>query len=332
MLGGSRDKWTRLMANFPAIESLNICCDHSHEHQPWGFAKDAEGKLVWATSLESQYPRKMCVALVSVVLQFAAEQGLKLRALSLEEDTNPLNANRRATISVGQQPKPARLPPVVSDFCSVAVFLASSLSQIPCSFMQKLDKDIQLRAKGGQLETIPKYSRFLRFSSLTSLNARGEEQGKSLKRCLEQDETEVAVQGEPCFEVVFGLPWTCDGFLRQACTAGHPGLRDMGVRPEIEAAVRQNVEWSDLQMSNYRIAWCRKWMARAHELEVLEREDAAKRHPAVAEITAGKCLLLTREMLLDIGYEDVQAIDLLSEGATLAGEVDKSPAFETCNS
>ena len=34
-------------------------------------------------------------------------------------------------------------------------------------------------------------------------------------------------------------------------------------------------------MSNYRIAWCRRWMARAHELEPLERADAAQRHPAV---------------------------------------------------
>jgi hypothetical protein len=158
MLGGSCDKWTRIMANFPAIEGLNIRCDHSHEHQSWGFSKDAEGRRVWATSLEPQYPRKMCIALVNVVLQFAAEHNLKLRAVSLQEDTNPLNDNRRAMISAGQQPKPTKLPPVVSDFCSVAVFLASSLSQIPCSLMQKLTRIFNCALKGGQLETIPKYS------------------------------------------------------------------------------------------------------------------------------------------------------------------------------
>lgn len=58
-------------------------------------------------------------------------------------------------------------------------------------------------------------------------------------------------------------------------------------------------------------------------------EKMLQRHPAVAEITAGRRLLLTKEMLEDIGYQDVQAISLLAEGATLAGEVDKSPAFET---
>lgn len=142
------------MANFPAIESLNIRCDHSHEHQPWGFAKDAEGKRVWATSLESQYPTKMCIALVNLVLQFAAGHGLRLRALSLQEDTSPLNASRRAMVSAGQQPRPSRLPPVVSDFCSVAVFLATTLSQVPCSPMQKLDRDSQLKTKCGKLETV----------------------------------------------------------------------------------------------------------------------------------------------------------------------------------
>lgn len=177
MLGGSRDKWTRIMANFPAIESLNIRCDHSHEHQPWGFAKNAEGKRVGATSLESQYPTKMCIALVNLVLQFAAGHGLRLRALSLQEDTNPLNASRRAMVSAGQQPRPSRLPPVVSDFCSVAVFLATTLSQVPCSLMQKLDRDIQLRTKCGKLETVPKYSRFLRFSALTSPKTGGRIRG-----------------------------------------------------------------------------------------------------------------------------------------------------------
>ena len=340
MLGGNRDKWTRIMANFQAIESLNIRCDRTHAHQPWGFAQDAEGRRVWATSLESQYPTKMCVTLVDLVLQFAAGCNLKLRASSLDEDTNPFNINRRAMISAGQQPRPTKLPPLVSDFCSVAVFLAESLSQVPCSLRQKLDRDIQLHTKGGQLETIPKYSRFLRFSARTSPDQKGEKQGKALKRCEEVQDCEMQVEScselpdeemhvKPGFEVAFGLPWTCEGFLRQACVTGHLGLRDMGVPPDLEAAVQQNVEWTDLQMSNYRIAWCRRWMKRAAELESAEKEDAALRHPTVAEITAGKRLLLTREMLEDIGYEDVQALNLLSEGATLAGEVAKSEAFET---
>eukprot|EP00435_Cladocopium_sp_Y103_P038332 s3870_g10.t1 len=333
MLGGNRDKWTRIMASFPAIESLNIRCDHSHTHQPWGFAKDPEGKRVWATSLESEYPKKMCVAMVNVVLQFAEAHGLQLRAQSLDADTNPLVASKRAQISAGNQPKPYRLPPVVPEFTSVAVFLANALSDIPCALMSKLDKDIQLYTKGGLQQTIPKYSRFLRFSTMPAQPEGGSE-GQSMKKArtsLEEPSPDVDCSGAGSnaqFEVAFGLPWTCESFISQACSSGHPAAKDMGVPLDLESAVFKNVEWSDLQMSNYRIAWCRRWLARAHELDELEKEDAKSRHPAVAELTAGKRLRLTKEMLEDVGYEDVAALNLLSNGATLAGEVEVSEAFE----
>ena len=99
------------------------------------------------------------------------------------------------------------------------------------------------------------------------------------------------------FEVAVGMPWACETFIAQACRLGHPALEDMGVPPELEAAVQQNAQWSELQLSNCRIAWCRKWMMRASELEAAERESANKRHPVVAEITSEKRLLLTEEML-----------------------------------
>ena len=50
---------------------------------------------------------------------------------------------------------------------------------------------------------------------------------------------------------------------------------------ELVAAVDKNVCWSDQQLISYRIAWCRKWVVRAKELEELEKEDAEKRSPGV---------------------------------------------------
>ena len=168
MLGGSCDKWTRIMANFPAIEGLNIRCDHSHEHQSWGFSKDAEGRRVWATSLEPQYPRKMCIALVNVVLQFAAEHNLKLRAVSLQEDTNPLNDNRRAMISAGQQPKPTRLPPVVFRFLLCGSFSCLKFVTDTMFTHAKADKDIQLRTKRWTAGNYPKIQHVIQLMSDSS--------------------------------------------------------------------------------------------------------------------------------------------------------------------
>lgn len=53
------------------------------------------------------------------------------------------------------------------------------------------------------------------------------------------------------------------------------------------------------------------------------------RHPKVAEVTCEKRILLTREMLEEIAYEDTDALKLLHEGATLAGEIEPSKAFQS---
>ena len=91
------------------------------------------------------------------------------------------------------------------------------------------------------------------------------------------------------------------------------------------------MQWSDQQLVSYRIAWCHRWVVRAKELECVEQEDSKRRPPEVAAPTAGKRLLLTGEMLNEIGFEDMDALRLLSEGGTLAGPTEPSPSFETQN-
>jgi hypothetical protein len=318
MLGGTRDKWTSIVGNFPGVQSLNIPCDRQHEHAPWGFARDNDGQRVWATSLESKYPRKMCVALVASVLEFAATLGLKLKAQSMLDDAHPLQAAQQSQMSVGGQPKPARVAPVVSDFSSVAVFLVPGLDSIPCALMSKLPHDIELYTKECSPVSVPKYSRFVRFHVLPAPITEGVSGGQ--KRKFNQDFSLNV-------EVAFGLPWSYKAFLEQACRAGHPATRDGGVPDDLFAAVEQSVQWSDQQLIAYRVAWCRRWVQRAQELDGAEKEAAKQRHPEVAKLTAGKRLLLTEEMLREIGFEDLAVLRLLSEGATLAGEIEASPSF-----
>ena len=75
MFGGSRDKWTKVLASFKSIETMDARCNRQHQHAPWGFAFNDEGHQVWATSLESRYPRKMCVVLTQLVLPVAEKPG-----------------------------------------------------------------------------------------------------------------------------------------------------------------------------------------------------------------------------------------------------------------
>ena len=325
MLGGTRDKWTRIVANFEGIISLNLKCDRKHQHEPWGFAKDMDGKKVWATSLESAYPRKMCIAVVNLVLEFLQQKGLILKANSLEDKANPLQVAQQSQMSVGLQPRPSKIPPVVADSSSVAVFLADSLEDIPCSLLSKLPHSIDLLTKELQPVTVPKYSRFLRFTAI-SAPAEGGVHGE--QNSPKRKATDQAVVDAPKFEVAFGLPWSYSGFIEQACRAGHPALKDSGVPLELQEAVEKHVSWSDEQLASYRIAWCRKWLVRSKELEAAEQQDASARHPEVASLTKSKKLLLTKEILDDIGFLDTGALDLLSGGSPLAGPIEASPSFE----
>ena len=145
MMGSGRDKWTRIIANAPFIEALHIPCDGSHKHLPWGFTYDDDGKQVWATAVESRYPKKLCFTLASLVLNFASQQGLRLKPQDLQEATDhPLRRAQFSRIGAGSQPRPSRLPPVVPDFASVAVFVAPTPSAIPCGLMSKLQQPLTL--------------------------------------------------------------------------------------------------------------------------------------------------------------------------------------------
>ena len=101
---------------------------------------------------------------------------------------------------------------------------------------------------------------------------------QSKRKATEQ----VVTDAGPRFEEAFGLPWTYNGFIEEACRSGHPALKDSGVPPELQEAVDKHVQWSDEQVASYRIAWCRKWLVRSKELEVAEQADAATRHHEVA--------------------------------------------------
>lgn len=165
MYGSGRDKWTRLLSNVSAIECMSVRCDRSHSRSPWGFALDDEGRQVWATSLESQYPRKLCVVFVSLVLHFAEQHGLQLKAHSLsDEHQNPLALAQKSQMGATRQPKSSKIAPLVPDFCSVATFFVKKPSEVRCVLMSKISKPLTLHTDKGMPQQAPALSRFLRIA------------------------------------------------------------------------------------------------------------------------------------------------------------------------
>ena len=163
MFGSERDKWTRIMASFQQIEQMSVSCNRKHVHKGWGFTIGADGQKTWATSVESQYPRQLCLALLTIVLQLAHSYGVILKPDSLADILqHPLESARNAKIAVGVQPRGNKLPPIVPNFQQAGTFFARGPEDIPCALMGKLDHDIILRSEANVEVTIPKCARLLR--------------------------------------------------------------------------------------------------------------------------------------------------------------------------
>ena len=239
MYGGSRPKWTRLVGNFKELLQLIARCDNSHE--PWRFAIDQEGKRVWATSLESKYPKQVCFAILQCVLQALHRHGAILPPTHLQElQTHPLHLAQTAQISAGRQPRGSKLPQVVPDFATTGVFALPSISEIPCNLMSKLAHPVEAHTLDGQGVTIPKGARFLRSYPLLPQPSKGEvmvqESGSGSQK---------RIRGEESFGVVFGLPWTCESFIGKACEVGHPMLGEFNLSEDVAIAVNKQLEFNN---------------------------------------------------------------------------------------
>ena len=335
MFGGSRDKWTSILANFPHISQMSICCDGNHRHAAWGKAFDLNNREVWATSLESQYPRKMCVALVQTILQALQERGVQLLPESLEAiDAHPLLLAQRDQVSAGRQPR-RRMPPFVPTYKAVQVFRIPHASYVPCALMSKLEASLPARNASQCPIDIPAHARYLRCWAPPPQSVGQSEVASEHESVLEPSANKrhkARLQDDPreawTFEAAFGLPWDVDAFVQRACHAGHPMGANHRLPRDLEIALQKQLEMNEAQLTKHRHDWCKHWLRRAIELEPAEKEMQAKLAEHVREAISGKRLLVIREILESISYEDCDALRFRSEGSPLAGPVPPCDLFE----
>ena len=65
MFGSRRNKLTSLVATKGVFTSMNVCCDNSHDHLPWGVNRHV-GQWKFATKDECEYPSQMCQAIATL--------------------------------------------------------------------------------------------------------------------------------------------------------------------------------------------------------------------------------------------------------------------------
>ena len=111
------------MASFQEIPRMDAVCDRSHKHFGWGITTND----VWARSVESQYPRKLCIVLCKLCCRssFATP---KLHDLA----DHSLLSTKQSQLATGLQPKGNKILPLVPDFQQTATFFPKEASDISC--------------------------------------------------------------------------------------------------------------------------------------------------------------------------------------------------------
>ena len=307
MLGSSRPKWTRIVANTHHIERLNLECSGDHEHAPWGKTFDPDtGKLVWATSLEASYPRPMCVALVQCVLEGLMGAGIRMPPKVISDiSSDPHLVSQSLQTIVEKQPRGAHMPPIVPEFSGIQEILVAPTTESPCELLHKLPATFTY----GDI-AVPKAAKLLRRSQQGSTQGRGESSGSDGNH-----------------KMVFGLPWTVEDFTKAAVLAAHPKDLLLGLPLELAEVAKYLAHTKDHVIVQERSRWLRQWVSLAPKLNDEESALKVQMAPHVKAITTGKKILLLERMLESIGFEDVESIDILKRGAPLVGNIGNIPGF-----
>ena len=271
MYGGSRDKWTKILANFQEIEAMDVQCNRQHEHAPWGFAFNEEGKQVWATSLESRYTRKMCVVLSSLMLQVASKHHLALSATDLcDVQSNPLQTALHSQLGAQKRPKPSNVPPLVPNFSSVATFLCEDTTKPQiCSCAQRQVLQSPFPRTLDVLESLPTSLTETKGVQVGQASDRddagsprrfkpdGDDAGSPKRFKRDDGSSKQMDDGKKFpFEVAFGFLWSWQDFVHRACSSVHPFLQDAGVPSELEEANEFHMNLNEQQLCKYRLDWC----------------------------------------------------------------------------
>jgi hypothetical protein len=307
--GSERPKWTALAVNRKEFQTVNLTCpgeSETHRHKPWGLVSPDK----FATAEETAYPPKLAQAMAKAFTHALSADGWKPPTATWEElQTNPNFAAMRAV--AGRQPKASKIPPLVPEHQTTVCVLGPSglIQKPPCSLMARI-KTPWVVPKGfnNAVASIPTEAQLLRVSQ-TRVKG-GENNDK------------------PLAKLVWGIPWSCDGFVEQAISKGHPRAFGSLLPDVLENAVDKNLTLSSAELAKSRAQWFKKWISRAKALSTQEAEFKCNLAPHLQRILRPKRLLLLKEIIEAEGYPDPGVFDELAYGTELTGCVPQTGVFD----
>ena len=131
-------------------------------------------------------------------------------------------------------------------------------------------------------------------------------------------------------EQAWGIPFSPEEFIYEAVQRGHPKAFSKLVPKFLKEAIVDNFgsKLSLSELASARAQWFARWTKRAKELSQKEASFKAELPEHVRKILCPKRLLLWKEILQELGYEDMAVFEEISSGTKLAGEVPACGIFE----
>ena len=303
MHGGQRDKATALLHNCVDLCQLELLCDGQHTHKAWGASKTLTG-VKFDTSEEAEYPLLLCQRISRLFAQACLRRGWQVQ---VDPRAAPAVKVIPATwkIAGGRQPRGRAAPNLIREDLQV-VSCDVNLNQFPF-FKNKSGRfDFAFTIDGRQF---PKGTRLIDVQPSVSL---GEAHSHS---------------GDGRVKVTLGIPYSPLAAVQVAKQCQHPfDAQKFGQHP-LSMAIFYNLVWGPEEMHRHRVSVL-SWMKR-RKRELSPREVALKdaMNKDVADILAGKSLLLFGELLDSIGYGDTRLIEDLKQGLPITGNAEFTQMF-----
>ena len=342
MFGGARLKRTCIASKTSAVMSLAIHCDGQHSHAPWSVQQG-----VFDTSLEAEYTPMLAKALAECILESLAGE---FKLANVQQFAKRLKLSHFSAVAASKQPSKPISMALIPEFSHLVI-----LSNIPSDVILPVqDKELRHCCEVdmfGQQHFIPCGCKLLRQTfkegGVSRLSKISIECTPSLQNivdsgacqepasfsgfqctnaCVEKTKLVVANQytDDKCYDWVFGVRWTPEQFLQQACNVKHPFDSFSGLPEVVKTACEYVADMRTVDLVNFRCSKLGSWLQLAGKLKSEEEKLKAGMAATRRRILDSKRLLLMKHIIEQEGYEDTSLADDLMTGFSLVGDVPKS--------